>query len=75
MKKVIYPLSYRVFRNRPYEKTCAQMRNFTLSRDNDTEDEVWFLDHLPVFTIGKLGKLDNLLFHTQIRFHLTNLWS
>jgi Lipoate-protein ligase B len=49
------PLFYRIFRNIPYEKTCEQMRSFTLSRNNDTQDEVWFLDHLPVFTIGKLG--------------------
>ena len=66
MKKDTPSLLYRIFRNRPYEKTCEQMRNFTLSRDNDTEDEVWFLDHLPVFTIGKLGKLDNLLSHSEI---------
>ena len=66
MKKVPPSLSYRIFHNRPYEKTCEQMRKFTLSRNNDTQDEVWFLDHLPVYTIGKLGKLDNLLGHTQI---------
>ena len=66
MKKATPSLLYRIFRNRPYEKTCEQMRNFTLSRDNDTEDEVWFLDHLPVFTIGKLGKLDNLLSQSEI---------
>ena len=57
---------YRIFRHRPYEKTCEQMRNFTLSRNSETKDEVWFLDHLPVFTIGKLGKLDNLLSETKI---------
>ena len=59
-------LCYRIFRNRPYEKTCEHMRSFTLSRNNDTQDEVWFLDHLPVFTIGKLGKPHNLLSRTQI---------
>ncbi len=66
MGKVSTPLSYRIFRNRSYERTCEQMRSFTLSRNNDTQDEVWFLDHLPVFTIGKLGKLGNLLSHTRI---------
>ena len=66
MRKATPSLVYRIFRNEPYEKTCEQMRDFTLSRNNDTEDEVWFLDHLPVFTIGKLGKLDNLLSHTEI---------
>ena len=59
-------LFYRVFRNRPYEQTCEKMRAFTLSRNNDTQDEIWFLDHLPVFTIGKLGKPHNLLSRTQI---------
>ena len=66
MKKINPSLFYRIFRNKPYEKTCDQMRSFTLNRNNDTQDEVWFLEHLPVFTIGKLGKLDNLLSHTQI---------
>ncbi len=66
MNKVSPSLFYRNFHNRSYEKTCEQMRNFTLTRNNDTQDEVWFLDHLPVFTIGKLGKLDNLLAHTKI---------
>ena len=66
MGKMPPTLFYRTFRNRPYEETCEQMRSFTLSRNNDTQDEVWFLDHLPVFTIGKLGKPHNLLSTTQI---------
>ena len=66
IKKATTSVRYRIFRHRPYEKTCEQMRNFTLSRNSETKDEVWFLDHLPVFTIGKLGKLDNLLSETKI---------
>ena len=66
IKKAATSVRYRIFRHRPYEETCEQMRNFTLSRNSETKDEVWFLDHLPVFTIGKLGKLDNLLSETKI---------
>ena len=39
MKKATPSLVYRIFRNEPYEKTCEQMRDFTLSRNNDTEDD------------------------------------
>ena len=66
MGKVTPSVLYRSFRNKPYEKTCEQMRSFTLTRNSDTEDEVWFLDHLPVFSIGKLGNLDNLLSKSRI---------
>ncbi len=36
----------------PYEPTLAAMRDFTAKRDADTPDELWLLEHPPVYTLG-----------------------
>jgi lipoyl(octanoyl) transferase len=45
----------------PYEPVYRQMREFTLARTDDTPDELWFLEHPPVFTQGQAGKAEHLL--------------
>jgi len=35
-----------------FQPTCAAMRQFTTSRDGDTPDELWILQHPPVYTAG-----------------------
>ena len=35
-----------------YESTFAAMRAFTDARGNDTPDELWIVEHPPVFTLG-----------------------
>jgi lipoyl(octanoyl) transferase len=35
-----------------YEPTWRAMQRFTESRDAATPDEIWFLEHPPVFTLG-----------------------
>ncbi len=45
----------------PYEETFAQMKAFTDSRSADTEDELWLLQHPPVFTQGQSGKAEHVL--------------
>lgn len=37
------------------------MQNFTLSRTPDTPDELWVLQHKPVFTQGQAGKAEHIL--------------
>lgn len=37
------------------------MREFTESRGPDTADEIWFLEHPPVFTQGQAGKAEHVL--------------
>jgi lipoyl(octanoyl) transferase len=37
------------------------MREFTATRDVDTADEIWLLEHPPVFTLGMAGKREHLL--------------
>ncbi len=36
----------------PYELTLAAMREFTARRDAQTPDELWLLEHPPVYTLG-----------------------
>jgi len=45
----------------PYEPIYRQMREFTLARADDTPDELWFLEHDPVFTQGQAGKAEHVL--------------
>ena len=45
----------------PSEPTWRAMQRFTDSRDAATADELWFLEHLPVFTLGMSGKREHLL--------------
>ncbi|MCF6337613.1 MAG: lipoyl(octanoyl) transferase LipB [Gammaproteobacteria bacterium] len=37
------------------------MQRFTDTRTPDTLDEIWLLEHLPVFTLGLNGKLEHIL--------------
>lgn len=44
-----------------YEPTWAAMRDFTDARGADTPDEIWLLEHPPVYTLGQAGKPEHLL--------------
>ncbi|MBT8120427.1 MAG: lipoyl(octanoyl) transferase LipB [Gammaproteobacteria bacterium] len=44
-----------------YLKTWQAMQQFTDSRDGSTADEIWFLQHPPVYTLGKNGKPEHIL--------------
>ena len=43
-----------------YAKTYAAMQAFTKERDTNTVDEIWVLEHPPVFTLGLAGDASNL---------------
>jgi lipoyl(octanoyl) transferase len=43
-----------------YESTYQAMRDFTRQRNGDTPDEIWILEHPPVFTLGLAGDPSNL---------------
>ena len=43
-----------------YESTYQAMREFTQARNADTPDEIWLLEHTPVFTLGLAGDPSNL---------------
>ena len=44
-----------------YQPTLAAMRHFTDSRDTDSPDELWLLQHPPVFTQGQAGKAEHVV--------------
>jgi lipoyl(octanoyl) transferase len=44
-----------------YEPTWRAMQRFTDERNEETPDEVWFLEHPPVFTQGMNGRAEHLL--------------
>ena len=44
-----------------YRDTWQKMQDFTNSRQPDTPDELWFLQHRPVYTLGKNGKSEHVL--------------
>jgi len=44
-----------------YQQTWQQMQDFTDSRQHDTDDELWFLQHPSVYTLGKNGKVEHVL--------------
>ncbi len=45
----------------PYAATVAAMRDFTAARGPDTPDELWLVEHEPVFTQGLAGKPEHVL--------------
>lgn len=45
----------------PYEQVWRQMQAFTDTRTENTPDEIWLLQHEPVFTLGQAGKREHLL--------------
>jgi lipoyl(octanoyl) transferase len=45
----------------PYGPIWDAMRDFTEQRNGDTADEIWLLQHPPVFTLGLTAKREHLL--------------
>jgi lipoyl(octanoyl) transferase len=46
---------------RDYEPVWRAMQTFTEERNEQTVDELWFLQHEPVFTLGQAGKTEHIL--------------
>jgi len=44
-----------------YEPTWRRMQEFTEQRNAETTDELWLVEHPPVFTLGKAAKHEHLL--------------
>ncbi|HLN48161.1 MAG TPA: lipoyl(octanoyl) transferase LipB [Steroidobacteraceae bacterium] len=44
----------------PYESTWRAMQRFTDERDASTPDEIWLLEHPPVFTLGLNASREHL---------------
>ena len=44
----------------PYEQAWEAMRTFTSTRTPETADELWLLEHPPVYTYGVAGRPEHL---------------
>jgi len=49
-----------------YQPTWDAMKRFTAGRTKDTRDEIWLVQHPPVYTQGLAGKPEHLLHSTSI---------
>ncbi|MDP2964158.1 MAG: lipoyl(octanoyl) transferase LipB [Sulfurimicrobium sp.] len=49
-----------------YQPTFEAMKAFTAQRGPETPDEIWLLQHPPVYTLGLAGKPEHLLHTTGI---------
>lgn len=45
----------------PYQQVWQDMQQFTDQRTDTTPDELWLLQHSPVFTLGKNGRPEHIL--------------
>ncbi|KAF1712016.1 octanoyltransferase [Pseudoxanthomonas kalamensis DSM 18571] len=45
----------------PYEPVWRAMQRFTDARNEHTDDEIWLVEHDPVFTLGQAGKPEHVL--------------
>ncbi len=60
------PLAVRRLGLVPYDTAYDEMRRFTAARTAATADELWLLEHPPVYTLGQAGKDEHLLRATAI---------
>ena len=49
-----------------YLATWHAMKDFTAHRTRETSDEIWLLEHPPVYTQGVAGKPEHLLYPNEI---------
>jgi len=45
----------------PYEPIWQKMKTFVTERTDSSSDEVWLLEHEPVFTLGQAGRREHIL--------------
>ena len=45
----------------PYQTVWEEMKAFTAARTPNTPDELWFVEHDPVFTLGQAGLKEHIL--------------
>lgn len=53
----------------PYLQTYQTMQSFTQHRSDETFDEIWLLEHWPVYTLGQTGRREHLLNPGDIPVH------
>lgn len=66
------PLLIRHLGRRDFVSVWREMEAFTDARDDNTGDEVWLVQHDPVFTLGQAGKPEHVLDARDIPLVQTN---
>lgn len=62
VENTLFPLRIKVLgENAEYQVVWRQMQAFTQQRDENTPDEIWLVQHSPVFTLGRNGKMEHVL--------------
>ncbi|WP_373280227.1 lipoyl(octanoyl) transferase LipB [Leeia oryzae] len=59
-------MNIRQFGMTDYQQALDAMQAFNAARTDDTPDEIWLLQHPPVYTLGLAGKPEHLLRATEI---------
>ncbi len=54
------PLTLRLLGHQAYETTWHAMQTFTEKRDEATPDEIWCVEHPPIFTLGRAGRREHI---------------
>jgi lipoyl(octanoyl) transferase len=60
------PVAVRDLGRQPYVPVWRAMQGFTDARSAETEDEIWLVEHAPVFTLGQAGKAEHVLMPGEI---------
>jgi len=60
------PIIFRHLGKREYERVWHAMQAYTDNRHPESLDEIWFVEHAPVFTQGQAGKDEHMLFANDI---------
>lgn len=55
------PINVRHLGQQPYETVWQDMQRFTQNRGPEAADELWLVEHPPVYTLGLNGKREHLL--------------
>jgi len=58
---IVTPALIRDLGRQPYTPVWQAMQRFTDARDSNTPDEIWMVEHEPVFTLGQAGKPEHVL--------------
>src|SRR5690606_34915135 len=61
LNSTVPPLFVRQLGRREYLPVLEEMRRFTGQRCAETPDELWLVEHPPVYTQGQAGKVEHLL--------------
>lgn len=62
----MFPITVKNMGTVEYLSAWQAMKDFTQQRTHETTDEIWLLEHPPVYTQGIAGKSEHLLFPSSI---------